>query len=81
MARAKVKIEHSRVLQGELGESLVAKLLNDGVLYFGDGGRRYFWNPDLANELLGVSWMDLRKGKCPQKLRDYLSNFTTLYSM
>ena len=80
LARARVKIEHFRMMQGDLGEKLIAQLLNDSILYLGDGGKRYFWNPDVANGLLGVSWMDLRRGKCPQKLRNYLLNFTELYS-
>ena len=79
LARTRVKIEHPRIMQGKLEKSLVEKLLADGILYFGDGGRRYFWEPGQAHELLGVSWMDLRKGECPQKLRNYLATFIELY--
>ena len=79
LARARVKIEHPRIMQGKLEEYLLAKLSTDDVLYLGDGGRRYFWRPERANELLGVSWIDLRKGDCPQKLRNYLSAFIQLH--
>ena len=79
LARAKVKIEHPRIMQGDLEKYLLDKLLDDGILYFGDGGKRYFWKPEQANELLGVSWIDLRKGECPQKLRNYLSEFIQLH--
>ena len=75
LARAKVKIEHPRIMQGELEQSLLEKLVADGILYMGDGGRRYFWEPKMADSLLGVSWTDLRKGECPQRLRHYLSEF------
>ena len=79
LARAKVKIEHPRIMQGKLEEYLLTRLLNDGILYSGDGGRRYFWKAERANELLGVSWIDLRKGECPQKLQNYLSKFIQLH--
>ena len=80
LARAKVKIEHPRIMRGKLEEYLLSKLLDDGILYFGDGGRRYFWRPERANELLGVSWIDLRKGECPERLRNYLSKFILLHA-
>ena len=79
LARARVKIEHPRIMQSELEKRLVEKLLADGILYFGDGGRRYFWEPHRADEFLGVSWIDLRKGECPPKLRNYLSTFIQLH--
>ena len=62
-------------MQGQLEKSLLARLLDDEILDLRDGSKRYFWNPLQANELLGVSWLDLRKGECPTKLRDYLSEF------
>ena len=78
LARAKVKIEHPRIMRSGLEQSLLKKLLEDGILYLGDGGRRYFWEPERADDLLGVSWLDLRKGECPQRLRHYLSEFIRL---
>ncbi len=75
LARTKDKIENPRTMQGQMGESLLEKMKSDGILSLGDGGRRYYWDPDKANELLGVSWMDLRKGECPDKLNRYLSEF------
>ena len=78
LARAKVKIENPRIKQGKLEESLLEKLVTDGVLYLSDGGRRYFWDPGKANKLLGVSWTDLRKGECPPRLRNYLADFIQL---
>jgi len=73
LARTRQKIEHRRVLQNELGSIVLGRLRDDGILYLGDGGRRYFWDPEKAGELLGVSWQDLRNGVCPESLREYLS--------
>ena len=75
LARTKDKIESARIMQGPLDWSLRDKLLADGILYMGDGGKRYFWDAAKANTLLGVSWIDLRKGVCPDRLRHYLSGF------
>ena len=76
LARTKDKIEHPRIMQGPLEKLLLEQLKSDEVLFLGDGGTRYFWNPENADVLLGVSWMDLRNGRCPEKLRQYLSEFT-----
>ena len=75
LARTKDKIENPRIMQGDMGNLLLAQLRSDGIFILGDGGRRYYWDPEKANELLGVSWMDLRKGECPAKLSQYLSEF------
>ena len=75
LARAKVKIEHSRILQGALGHRLLACLVSDGILELKDGGRRYFWDQSRASTHLGVTWGNLRKGECPQTLTTYLSKF------
>lgn len=73
LARTKNKIEHSRVLQGPVGEKLLASLVSNGILE--DRGNRYSWNPAKASEHLGVSWGNLRKGECPDTLREYLTKF------
>ena len=75
LARSKYKIESVRIMQGELERRLLNKLVADGILNLGDDGKRYFWGADKANELLSVSWIDLRKGECPSKLKQYLSEF------
>lgn len=73
LARTVQKIRHQRVLQNELGRNVLEQLENDDILILGDGGRRYFWNSERADKLLGVSWQDLRRGECPETLRTYLS--------
>ena len=75
LARTREKIDHRRITRGELERCLVSTLLGDGILYLGDGGRRYYWAADNANELLGVSWTDLRNYECPEKLQQYLREF------
>ena len=74
LARTKRKIDNRRILQGALGERLLDQLLNDQILTLTAG--RYFWKPDIAGPLLGVSWQDLRSGQIPSQLRKYLGEFT-----
>ncbi|HET6882430.1 MAG TPA: hypothetical protein VFI31_19850 [Pirellulales bacterium] len=73
LARIKDKIRHLRTLQGELGQALLGDLLVDNVLYEDD--KSYFWNHQVANSLIGVSWLDLRRGFTPPKLIAYLRRF------
>ena len=73
LARTQVKIEHRRVLRGALGESLLKRLTDDGILVLKNGF--YHWIPEKADSLMGVAWENLRKGDCPDSFRRYLSNF------
>ena len=73
LARIKDKIEHERVLKGKVGEALLSRLLEDKVLDI--KGKSYFWNRQVANELVGVSWQDLRRGLTPPKLISYIRQF------
>lgn len=73
LARTRLKIEHHRVLQGSMGQELLEQLLEDEILTLRQN--RYFWNAGQADELLGVSWQDLRKGKVPALLAEYLRGF------
>ena len=75
LARTRRKIDHQRVLQGDLGQQLLVQLRNDEILTLGEGGTRYFWNSEKADELLGISWQALRSWEMSPTLRDYLSNF------
>jgi hypothetical protein len=73
LARYKAKIEHARVLQGPLGEALLAKLLEDGVLRL--EGRVYVWVPETADSVVGISWHALRLGRSSPTLNRYLTDF------
>jgi len=75
MARYIDKIEHRRLLQGELGEKILQKMLEDGVLIKRLSDKMYVWKSEKADELLGVSWTSLRDGSIPEKLKIYLNQF------
>ena len=78
LARTKQKIDNGRVLQGSLGQALLQTLVNDEILILRDGGNRYYWNSKTADELLGVTWLDLRQWANPPTLQTYLSAFIQL---
>jgi hypothetical protein len=59
LARVRHKIEHARVLQGPIGEALLAKLLSDGVITL--RGNFYHLVPTNADQHTGTSWMELRR--------------------
>lgn len=73
LARYHRKIEHARVLKGALGEALLQRLLTDRLLRLEDGF--YHWAPDVASKVLGVSWLQLRKGQASPTLSAYLQRF------
>jgi hypothetical protein len=72
LAKYKDKIEHQRVLQNTLGEKILKNLINDGILYL--DGVMYFINQDKMDSLLGINWHDLRLGKIPNSLTEYLKS-------
>ena len=78
LARTKQKIDNGRVLQGRLGQALLRTLVEDEILILRDGGNRYYWNTETADELLGVTWLDLRQWANPPILQAYLSKFVQL---
>ena len=73
LARTRFKVENRRVLQGEVGQKMLRQLEEDEILQLEDG--RYFWNATKASAVLGVTWHDLRRGKVPSALADYLKEF------
>mgnify|MGYP001613142780 CR=1 FL=1 len=73
LARYADKVEHSRVLKGKLGETLLAQLISDGILRREEG--YYHWVPETASSLVGVSWLLLRRGQSSRLLTDYLQTF------
>ncbi len=78
LARIKEKIDHERICRGALGKALLSQLLVDNVLYPQD--KSYFWNRPVANELVGVSWQDLRRGFIPPKLINYIRRFADTHA-
>jgi hypothetical protein len=70
LAKYKYKIEHERVLKNETGASVLRRLVSDGILSL--RGSMYYLDPDQLSALVGITWLDLRKGKMPESLETYL---------
>lgn len=73
LARFKDKIEHRRVLGGQMGKALLETLRKDGILKLEK--EFYHWVPERAAALLSVSWHDLRNRRVTPELRTYLARF------
>jgi hypothetical protein len=70
MARFQPKIENERVAGSAVGQAVLKQLLQDQILYL--QGNFYFLRPQKIDEFLGVTWVDLRKGRTSPKLLHYL---------
>jgi hypothetical protein len=70
LAKYKHKIEHERVLRNETGWAILRQLVQDGILT--PSGKFYFLQPENVDRHLGVSYIDLRKGRTSDKLLQYL---------
>ena len=77
LSRIAQKIQNGRILQGPIGDRMLAKLTDDGILVARGGGSRYFWDSDKADHLLQVSYNHIRRAECPPVLRRYLVDFIT----
>ena len=75
LARSKVKIENQRIMKGALERELLDQLLGDKILELRDNGQRYYWVPEYADPLLGVTWQSLKTGEVSGPLRSYLTSF------
>jgi hypothetical protein len=73
LARLRQKIEHARVLQGAMGEALLQRIINDGILNL--RGKFYHLVPAQADARTGISWTELRRGRSSERLRQYLHDF------
>lgn len=73
LARVQDKIESDRVLRGAVGEKLLERLVNDGILRL--VGSWYHWIPDVAAKLVGITWLELSRGVMSPKLTEYLASF------
>ena len=81
LARLRDKVEHSRILQGKLGEALLQDLLDEKVLVV--KGKFFHWEPKRADDLLKISYDDLRRRRASPVfsayLRDFIANHAELY--
>ena len=72
LAKLSAKIENKMVIPNELGRRILRALRDSGVLYL--QGQFYFIDQDKCDQLLGVSWLSLRRYECPDKLRQFLAD-------
>ncbi|EXI67368.1 MAG: hypothetical protein AW07_04526 [Candidatus Accumulibacter sp. SK-11] len=70
LAKYRHKIEHERVLKNRTGAAVLEKLVADGILKL--SGVMYHLEPDNLSKHIGISWLDLRKGRMATSLTDYL---------
>ena len=71
LAKLAAKIKHPMVLQNELGERILGSLVDHGVLYL--DGQFYFIDQHKCNQLLGITWPELRKYQLSEKLSTFLA--------
>lgn len=69
LARFKDKIEHARMLKGAVGNAVLAKLLQDGVIKL--EGHMYFLNPDMLGSVVGTSFFEVQMKNYSDKTRLY----------
>jgi hypothetical protein len=72
LAKYEEKIEDSRVLKNKLGEKILLRLIEDGILY--KDGVMYILDTDKMASELGINWHDFRLGKIPDSLVEYLKS-------
>ena len=72
LAKFRAKIEHNRVLRGELGHRILQKLLSTGVL--SKDIRFYYVNQDRFSQYLGISWQQLREYQSSLELESFLQD-------
>lgn len=77
LARFKGKMENRRVLKNDVGTALLKQLLEDGVMELKD--EFYYWRQDRADDVLKVSWHDIRHNHITPNLKDYLQTFIKKY--
>lgn len=64
------KIEHERVLRNDMGRAILARLISDEILTL--EGEFYILHQEEVSEHLGITWLDLRKGRTTDQLLAYL---------
>ncbi len=70
LAKYRAKIEHERVLRGELGEKILEQLLKEGVLY--TDSKFYHVDSEIFADVLGITWSDLRQHRMSTLVEDFL---------
>ncbi|MBX3373069.1 MAG: hypothetical protein KF817_04485 [Phycisphaeraceae bacterium] len=70
LAKYRAKIEHERVLRGDLGRRILAALLRDGILR--SDPKFYYVDSARCDAKLGISWQQLRQYKSSKELEAFL---------
>jgi hypothetical protein len=70
LARYKYKIESERVLKNETGRAVLRKLVDARILSL--EGDFYFLDPNILSDRVGITWLDLRMGRMPESLSQFL---------
>ena len=72
LAKFRRKIEHERVLRGELGRRVLRALISKHVL--SKDTKFYYVDGAMFSEKLGISWQELRQYKVNKKLEEFLKD-------
>lgn len=70
LAKFKRKVDNERVAGNEIGQAVLNRLLADQILT--EEGSFYFLQRANVDRHLGISWIDLQKGRTSEKLLQYL---------
>jgi len=72
LARFRDKIDHFRMLKGRVGEALLQKLIDDGIIWV--EGAMYCLDANKLGAKVGISFQDAQAKEYSQKTREYVSN-------
>ncbi len=72
LAKYRDKIEHERVLQNEIGKRVLESLVKEGILR--TDAKFYHINSDKCDQVLGISWHQLRQYQSSKKLDQFLKD-------
>lgn len=72
LARLRDKIDHFRMLKGRIGEALLKKLIDDGIIWA--DGPMYCLDANKLGANVGISYQEAQAKEYSAKTREYLSN-------
>lgn len=70
LARFKDKIEHARMLKGDVGRAVLEKLVRDRVIVL--EGHMYYLDPDVLGTVAGASFLDIKLKRYALATRQYV---------
>jgi hypothetical protein len=70
LAKYRDKIEHERVMRGDMGWSILRQLLKEDILY--SDTKFYYVNADKLSKVLGTTWHELRQYKITNSAAAFL---------